>query len=108
MTELTAETQINRRKFLIASVIGLPVAGALVADLLRGGPPAGHHTDGHLFDGTVSSHAFRQGWPDEAVTAAELTLQARDRFVAAVFTSGLGSVDWTIDVDGSRLPKRDT
>src|SRR3954469_20504448 len=84
---------------------------ALVAMALLAGcsPPGGVdkacRTEAHLIDTTGSTAGFRGAWPTELTQSAHDTLVRGDRFFASTFTSGAGTVDWSVTADGCDSPE---
>jgi hypothetical protein len=87
----------------------LPLA-ALAAALLSGcsspgAAPKACMTEANLVDVTGSTMPYRKQWPIELTQAAHDALLKGDRFLASTFTSGAGTVAWTVDANGCASPE---
>jgi hypothetical protein len=89
----------------LLALVSVVAIGALAGCSSPGTVKKGCRTEAHLIDTTGSTTGYRQAWPAELTRSAHDTLVKGDRFVASTFTSGAGTVDWTVSADACHSPE---
>jgi hypothetical protein len=90
----------------IAALASIAAIGATAGCSTPGGFKPKCVTEAHLVDTTGSTAGFRGEWPAELTKSAYDTLGRGDLFVASTFTSGAGTVEWSVKDDGCLTPEK--
>jgi hypothetical protein len=88
-----------------AALVALVAVLALAGCASPGAKKKACRTEANLVDTTGSTAGFRGEWPVELTQSAHDALVKGDRFVASTFTSGAGTIDWSVDADGCHSPE---
>jgi len=83
-----------------AALLSLVAAAALAGCATPGAVKKACGTEADLIDTTGSTAGFRGRWPAELARSAHDALVNGDRYYASTFTSGQGTIDWTVNADG--------
>jgi len=83
-----------------AALLSLVAAAALAGCATPGAVKKACGTEADLIDTTGSTAGFRGQWPAELARSAHDALVNGDRYYASTFTSGQGTIDWTVNADG--------
>src|SRR4051794_35241375 len=89
----------------IVALLSVAAVGALAGCSSPGAVTKACRTEAALIDTTGSTAGFRDAWPVELTRSAHDALVRGDTFVASTFTSGAGTVDWTVSADGCHSPE---
>lgn len=88
-----------------AALLSLLAVGTLAGCTTPGAVKKACGTEADLIDTTGSTAGFRGHWPTELTQSAHDALMRGDRYVASTFTSGAGTLDWSVDADGCHSPE---